>query len=185
MYSIYADDLCIYDDRYLSEDTKVLSPTLTLSDNTAGQLVVTLPPTNVGYDYVVRMVTDISVRKNDEEIWAGRVLSEEKDFWNNRKLTCEGELAFFNDSTQPPAEYHDITVRGFLNALVGIHNAKVDTNRQFTVGIVTVVDPNDSLYRYTNYEKTIECINDKLLDRLGGHLRVRKENGVRYLRFLI
>ena len=184
MYSIYADDLCIYDDRYLSEDTKVLSPTLTLSDNTAGQLVVTLPPTNVGYDYVVRMVTDISVRKNDEEIWAGRVLSEEKDFWNNRKLTCEGELAFFNDSTQPPAEYHDITVRGFLNALVGIHNAKVDTNRQFTVGIVTVVDPNDSLYRYTNYEKTIECINDKLLDRLGGHLRVRKENGVRYLDYL-
>jgi len=184
MYSIYADDLCIYDDRYLSEDTKVLSPTLTLSDNTAGQLVVTLPPTNVGYDYVVRMVTDISVRKNDEEIWAGRVLSEEKDFWNNRKLTCEGELAFFNDSTQPPAEYHDITVRGFLNALVGIHNAKVDANRQFTVGIVTVVDPNDSLYRYTNYEKTIECINDKLLDRLGGHLRVRKENGVRYLDYL-
>lgn len=184
MYSIYADDLCIYDDRYLSEDTKVLSPTLTLSDNTAGQLVVTLPPTNVGYNYVVRMVTDISVRKNDEEIWAGRVLSEEKDFWNNRKLTCEGELAFFNDSTQPPAEYHDITVRGFLNALVGIHNAKVDANRQFTVGIVTVVDPNDSLYRYTNYEKTIECINDKLLDRLGGHLRVRKENGVRYLDYL-
>lgn len=184
MYSIYADDLCIYDDRYLSEDTKVLSPTLTLSDNTAGQLVVTLPPTNVGYDYVVRMVTDISVRKNDEEIWAGRVLSEEKDFWNNRKLTCEGELAFFNDSTQPPAEYHDISVRRFLEILVGIHNAKVDSNRQFTVGIVTVVDPNDSIYRYTNYEKTIECINDKLLERLGGHLRVRKENGVRYLDYL-
>ena len=50
--------------------------------------------------------------------------------------------------------------------------------------MVTVTDSNDSLYRYTNYEKTIECINDKLIGRLGGHLRVRKVNGVRYLDYL-
>lgn len=184
MYSIYADDICIYDDKYISDDTKVISPTLKLGDNTAGELTVTIPPTNVGYDYIVRMVTDISVRKNDEEIWMGRVLSEEKDFWNNRKFTCEGELAFLNDSIQPPAEYHEMTVREFLSTLITNHNSEVKSNRQFTIGTVTVTDPNDSLYRYTNYEKTIECINDKLLERLGGHLRIRKENGVRYLDYL-
>ncbi len=61
-------------------------------------------------------------------------------------MYCEGELAFFNDSTQPQAEYHDITVRGFLQTLVNIHNAKVSENRRFTLGAVTVTDSNNSLY---------------------------------------
>lgn len=184
MYSIYADDVCIYNDSFSLDNMKVIDPKLTLEDSSAGSLSMTLPPSNIGYDTIVRMVTDISVKKDGEEIWAGRVLSEKKDFWNNRVLLCEGELAFFNDSTQPPAEYHDKTVRGFLETLISIHNSKVAKNRQFTVGAVTVTDPNDSLYRYTNYEKTIECINDKLIKRLGGHLRVRKVNGVRYLDYL-
>ena len=39
------------------------------------------------------MVTDIAVHKDGKEIWAGRVLSENEDFYRNRVLTCEGELA--------------------------------------------------------------------------------------------
>lgn len=184
MYSVYADDICIYNDAFLLDNMKIINPKLIMEDSAAGSLSITLPPSNIGYNSIIRMVTDISVRKDDEEIWAGRVLSEDTDFWNNRVLFCEGELAFFNDTTQPQAEYHDKTVRGFLEILVSIHNAKVAKNRQFTVGIVTVADSNDSLYRYTNYEKTIECINEKLVNRLGGHLRVRKVDGVRYLDYL-
>lgn len=184
MYSIYADNICIYNDSFSLDNMKVIEPKLVIEDNSAGSLSIKLPPSNIGYETIIRMVTDISVKKDEKEIWAGRVLSEQKDFWNNRTLLCEGELAFLNDSTQPPAEYHDITVRGFLETLISIHNSKVAANRQFTVGTVTVTDSNNSLYRYTNYEKTIECINDKLIKRLGGHLQVRKENGVRYLDYL-
>ena len=184
MYSIYADNLCIYNDISPLENLRIISPKLTLEDCSAGSLTMTIPQTNIGYSSIVRLVTDISVRKNGEEIWSGRVLTEDNDFLNNRILYCEGDLAFFNDTTQPQAEYHDITVRGFLETLVNIHNSKVAANRRFTVGAVTVTDSNDSLYRYTNYEKTIECINDKLINRLGGHMRVRKENGTRYLDYL-
>lgn len=184
MYSIYADNLCIYNDMSPLENLRIISPKLTLEDCSAGSLTMTIPQTNIGYSSIVRLVTDISVRKNDVEIWSGRVLTEDNDFLNNKILYCEGDLAFFNDTTQPQAEYHDITVRGFLETLVNIHNSKVAANRRFTVGAVTVTDPNDSLYRYTNYEKTIECINDKLINRLGGYMRVRKENGVRYLDYL-
>jgi hypothetical protein len=184
MYSIYADGACIYNDVFALDNTKVIDPKLTLEDNAAGSLSMTLPPSNIGYSTIVRMVSDISVYKDGEEIWAGRVLSENKDFWNNRVLYCEGELAFLNDSTQPPAEYSGQTVRGFLETLINIHNSKVTNDKQFTIGSVTVIDFNDSLYRYTNYEKTIECINEKLVKRLGGHLRIRKVNGVRYLDYL-
>lgn len=184
MYSIYADDICIYNDISPLQELKVISPKLVLEDCAAGSLDITLPPINPGYDYIKRLDTDIVVKKNGEEIWGGRVLTENQDFWKNRVLYCEGELSFLNDTTQPPAEYHNQTVRGFLSTLIKIHNSKAPENRRFTVGIVTVTDSNDSLYRYTNYEKTIECINKKLIDKLGGHLRVRKVNGVRYLDYL-
>lgn len=184
MYSIYADGICIYNDAFALDNMKVIDPKLTLEDSAAGSLSMTLPPSNIGYGTIVRMVSDILVHKDGEEIWAGRVLSEDKDFWNNRILYCEGELAFLNDSTQPPAEYYGQTVRGFLETLINIHNSKVADDKQFTIGSVTVTDSDDPLYRYTNYEKTIECINEKLVKKLGGHIRIRKVNGVRYLDYL-
>jgi hypothetical protein len=184
MYSIYADNICIYNDISPLKSLKVISPKLTLEDNAAGSLDMTIPQINPGYDYISLLDTDIVVKKNGVEIWAGRALTENQDFWKNRVLYCEGELSFLNDTTQPPAEYHDQTVRGFLTTLINIHNSKAPENRRFTVGTVTVTDNNDSLYRYTNYEKTIECINKKLINKLGGHLRIRKVNGVRYLDYL-
>lgn len=56
--------------------------------------------------------------------------------------------------------------------------------KTFKVGAVTVVDSNDSLYRYTNYENTLDCIKEKLVKRLGGHIRIRKVDGIKYLDYL-
>ena len=182
MYSIYADGACIYSDVFAVDSMKVINPKLTLEDNGAGSLVVTLPPHNAGYASIVRMVTDISVQKDGEEIWAGRVLSESEDFYRNRILYCEGELAYFNDSTQPPAEYSGMSVRGYLERLIAVHNSKVAANRRFTLGAVTVVDKNFPTY-YTNHDKTMAVFN-ALVEQYGGHLRVRKVNGVRYLDYL-
>ncbi len=182
MYSIYADGACIYSDVFAVDSMKVINPKLILEDNGAGSLAVTLPPHNAGYASIVRMVTDISVQKDGEEIWAGRVLSESEDFYRNRILYCEGELAYFNDSTQPPAEYSGLSVRGYLERLIAVHNSKVAANRRFTLGAVTVVDKNFPTY-YTNHDKTMAVFN-ALVEQYGGHLRVRKVNGVRYLDYL-
>ena len=182
MYSIYADGACIYSDVFAVDSMKVINPKLTLEDNGAGSLVVTLPPHNAGYASIVRMVTDISVQKDGEEIWAGRVLSESEDFYRNRILYCEGELAYFNDSTQPPAEYSGLSVRGYLERLIAVHNSKVAENRHFTLGVVTVVDKNFPTY-YTNHDKTMAVFN-AMVEQYGGHLRVRKVDGVRYLDYL-
>ena len=182
MYSIYADGVCIYNDVFSLDDMKVVTPKLTLEDSAAGSLEMTLPHTNKAYDTIIRMVTEISVKKHGEEIWSGRVLSESKDFWNNRVLYCEGELAYFNDSVQPPAEYTGKSIREYLEQLISVHNAKIGANRQFAIGAVTVVDENFPTY-YTNYEKTMELLN-ALVETYGGHLRVRKVDGVRYLDYL-
>ncbi len=182
MYIIYADGVCIYNDVFSLDNMKVIDPKLILEDSAAGSLEMTLPHTNIVYNTLVRMTTDISVRKNGEEIWAGRALSENKDFWNNRVIYCEGELAFFNDSIQPPAEYSGKSIREYLEKLIEVHNSQVGTNRQFTIGAVTVVDENFPTY-YTNYEKTMKQLNT-LVETYGGHLRIRKVDDIRYLDYL-
>lgn len=127
MYSVYADGVCIYNDAFALDNMKLASPKLTLEDNAAGSFVMTVPPSNLGYSTIIRMVTDIAVHKDGKEIWAGRVLSENEDFYRNRVLTCEGELAFFNDSTQPPAEYAGGTIREYLEAMTPFTTQRSET----------------------------------------------------------
>ena len=195
MYEIWADDLLIYSDITPLESVKVIDPTLTLADSAAGSLEMTLPPTNAGYFEIKRMTTDIIVTCDREEIWRGRVLTDDYDFWNRRKMVCEGELAFLNDTIQPPARYlsENTTITTFITSLINIHNANVGDNRKFEIGMITVDDgdqqeDDDAIYRYTNYESTLQCLNEKLVDRLGGHLRVRHQvvNGTdhRYLDYI-
>lgn len=185
MYSIFADGLKIFDDQVVVDELVVINPKLTLADNSAGSLEMTLPVGNVGYSTIKRLTSEIVVKKYDKEIWSGRVLTEDNDWLNRRKLYCEGELAYLNDSVQPPGEFHNFTIADFLNQLIDVHNQQVEKWKQFKLGTVQVSDDiNDNLYRYTNFESTMECINDKLLDRLGGHLRIRKAGGTRMLDYL-
>ena len=195
MYEIWADNLLIHSDITPLDTVKVINPTLTLEDSSAGSLEMVLPPTNVGYsqDVLKRMVTNIVVKCNGEFLWGGRILQDDFDFWNNRKMICEGELAFLNDSIQPPKKYDvvegETTIESFFYALIDIHNSQVNDDRKFEKGMVTVtdgdiIDNSNSIYRFTNYETTLECVNDKLLDRLGGHIRVRHQDGKRYLDYI-
>lgn len=195
MYEIWAGDLLIHSDITPLETVKAINPVLTLEDSAAGSLSMSLPPINVGYsqDVIKRMVTDIVVKCDGEFLWGGRVLQDTFDFWNNRKLVCEGELAFLNDSIQPPKRYDTstshTTIESFLYSLIDIHNSQVEENRRFEKGMVTVTDgdqttDSNEIYRFTNYETTLACINDKLVERLKGHIRVRHQDGKRYLDYI-
>lgn len=64
------------------------------------------------------------------------------------------------------------------------HYTFVGIDKTFQVGSITVIDNNDSLYRYTNWENTLEAIKDKLVSRLGGYLRIRYSGGIRYLDYI-
>ena len=186
MYSVYGDGICIYNDLYLAGAVNALTPKLDLADNTAGTLEITLPVGNAGYDKLERLSSEMVVKRNNEEIWAGRIISEKKNFQNSRILTCEGELAYLNDTTQPPTEYNEINVYSFVEALLTEHNSKVADDKQLEMGSITV---NETISRITNNETTMESISEHLVDKLGGHIRIRRvydENGVlhRYFDYL-
>ena len=182
MYKIYCDDELIYDPRVKELSMTDLSVEIEL--NGADALEMSIPPCHPFYDTIKRMTSTIKVVDDDAIIFEGRATEDSINFQNNRKVYCEGALAFLNDSIQRPSENHDMTVLAFITQLLNNHNSQVEKNRQFTIGAVTVSDSNDSIYRYTNYENTLEAIKDKLLNRLGGYLRIRYEGDKRYLDYL-
>lgn len=181
MYKVLLDNIVIYDPM---TGIALTEPTLELVQGKAGSFSFGVPPGNPGCGKIKKLVSVVEVLQDGESLFSGRVLSAEKDFYGVQSITCEGELAYLLDSIQRPHEYHDMTVRGFLQALIDSHNAQVEPAKQFEVGEVTVTDSNNSLYRYTNWETTLDDINDKLVSRLGGSLRIRHADGKRYLDYL-
>lgn len=182
IYTAYCDGLPLYDLR--SDELVLLAPKVKLKDNNAGSFTFTIAPEHPQYNRIRKMTSEIRVLHGQKEIFFGRVTEVEKDFYNQKTVYCEGELNFLVDSIQRPKEYHNETVRGFLEALIASHNEQVEESKHFTVGQVTVTDPNDSIYRCTNYETTLQAISEKLVKTMGGHICIRKVGGVRYIDYL-
>ena len=185
MYRVYCNDSPLYDLR--DEDLVLISPIVKIGENTAGSFEFSILPKHPHYEEVNELISVITAYDGDEEIFCGRVVEITKDLYNRKKVICEGELAYFNDSIQRPAKYQGLTVMGYLETLVNIHNQQVKNqgiDKTFKVGAVTVQDKNDYVYKYTNWESTLEVIKKDLLKTYGGYLRIRKENGVRYIDYL-
>lgn len=185
MYRVYCNDSPLYDLK--DEDLVLISPIVKIGENTAGSFEFSILPKHPHYEEVNELTSVITAYDGDEEIFCGRVVEITKDLYNRKKVICEGELAYFNDSIQRPAKYQGLTVRGYLETLVNIHNQQVKNqgiDKTFKVGAVTVQDNNDYVYKYTNWESTLEVIKTDLLNTYGGYLRIRKENGVRYIDYL-
>lgn len=180
MYKVFYDDVIIHD---LSQGLSLIDGTIDLEDNSAGGFTFTIPPMHPAYSSLIIRKGTITVKKGDEVIFCGRAITDSKDFYKNREIFCEGELNYLMDSYQRPEEFHNVSVLQYFSHLIEVHNAQMP-DKAFEVGMVTVTDPNDSLYRYTDYDSTLKTIQEDLLKPLGGHLRVRYEDGKRYIDYL-
>lgn len=184
MYTIYSDGNAVYSPLLVSDGYCVLSPKLSVELNKSGSLSFVLPPTNVMYDSIQKLKSIITVMQDDEEIFRGRVLYDEKDFYNRKNVYCEGELSFLVDSIVRPYSFQGGVAELFTKYLSD-HNSQVDPEKQFQVGIVTVTDPNDYITRESSdYPKSLDEMKAKLIDLLGGYFRPRLENRTRYLDYI-
>ena len=170
--------LIVYDDAALDQRIKVVDPVLELEDNSAGSLEFTVYPTNEAYgnvdetenDPLAHMTSTIRVymipplgssgslgtKYEKEEIWEGRPLSIEKDFYNGKRFYCEGAFSYLNDIDQPNKEYtadkiltetfqNKRSVSGgnlefidFIKAVLTEYNKRAADNRQFDIDGVYV-----------------------------------------------
>lgn len=184
MYRITCDGITLYEPD--NPVLQLISGTLKTGQNIAGTLTFVLPPTHPYLSRIKARSSVISVYRDGALYFCGSPLNVTESDTGLVTVTAEGALAWLGDSVQPFAEYHNMTVRTYLETLIQNHNAAVqdDAYKQFTVGEVTVTDSNDSLYRHSNFEHTKDAITEKLTKRLGGILQVRWKNGVQYLDYL-
>lgn len=184
MYTIYADGNALYSPLLVNDGYCVLSPKLTVELNKSGSLSFIMPPMNAMYDGIQKLKTIITVMQDNEEIFRGRVLHDEKDFYNRKNVYCEGELSFLLDSVVRPYSYQG-GVAGLFGQYLSNHNSQVEQEKQFQVGTVTVTDPNDYITRASSdYSNSFDEMEAKLIDLLGGYLRPRLSNGIRYLDYV-
>lgn len=174
MYQVRLDDEILHDLR--EEDRRLVSAKLYFESNKVDRFGFEILPTHPCFNDIKKLKSIISVfaikNTNEyEKLFEGRIPELDKDFNNIGEAEAEGVLSYFRDSIQRPFEFHDITPEDFLKEIVNRHNEGVDETKRFEVGDVTVTG---NLYRMNEkYVTTLEILNDRLIDRLGGYFRVR------------
>lgn len=168
MYKIFCDDTLIYDSTL--DDYVISKGQITKELNKSGKFIFTIYSSHPHYDRLQKMKSIITVYKADSLIFRGRIINESIGFYKDKTLTCEGELCYLLDSIQRPFNFTG-TPEELLRLLIENHNSQVDEYKKFTLGTVTVKDPNDYIIRSNEaYESTSENLYDRLIDPLGGYL---------------
>ena len=182
MYTITCDGNLLYDPRV--EELKVTKARLEMEVNTSGTFEFTIYPTHPLYGLIQKLKSVIEIHQDGVLIFRGRVLNDRVGLFMNKEIECEGDLAFLNDTIMRPFDYTG-SVSGFLQAIITSHNAQAGADKQFTLGNVTVTDPNDFIVRSSvEYQTSWQVIDNRLLLLLGGYIRVRRRGGVNYIDYL-
>lgn len=139
MYTMKCDGEIFYSPFAANEGYAVIAPKINNELNKAGSLEFTLPPDNVMYNFLKKLKSIITVEKDGEEIFRGRVLHDDKDFSRCKYVYCEGELAYLMDSVIRPFSFSGSVTELFMK-FIQEHNSQVDSEKQFRVGIIEISD---------------------------------------------
>lgn len=155
----------------------MLSPKLTREVSLGGSLVFTMTRDHAQYGMLQKLSTVVQVRRDGKEIWRGRILKHEADFYNRRVVYCEGALSYFNDSSITPFNYKG-TLRQFLQHLIDAHNDQVKSKMKcFQLGTVTAALGNlvvqfgdaDQYGVGEDYGKVWDILDKLVLKVFGGY----------------
>ena len=171
-------------------DTKLESAVIKTKINAVDAFDLTMYMNNPGYGKMEPFQTLIKVKNTltNEYEFEGRVWKPsdnmEGDGLHSKAYICEGELAYLEDSQQRHLEFRG-TPSDLFHTILNYHNSQVEDYKKFQVGEINVTNSTNNLYVYLSAEaSTFDSIEEKLTNKIGGELRIRKENGVRYLDLL-
>ncbi len=181
-YQVLCDEYILYDKR--DEELFLESPVLTREVNKVGALTFTIYPNHRYFDELKYLKSNIEVLRNDKPIFRGRIIDVDQGIYNQKSVECESTLAFLNDSYVAPYVFEGSPEELFVY-LIDNHNMQVTEDRQLKIGNITVKDDNDYIRRsWSNYEKTLDLINSRCIDSLGGYLVERYEEDGNYIDWL-
>lgn len=184
MFSVWLDGKLLYSSAVNDPYYAIGTPILTLEAGKAGSLSFTMYPNHPEYDSLRRMLGRVAVYEDDTELFRGRILRMETNLYKERKVTCEGDLAYLMDSIADPGEYTE-SISAHFSRLVDMHNRQVESDKQFAVGIVNVDKATESqTFKTDSYRTTSAAMSDDLTGVFGGYIRTRRSGGTVYLDYI-
>ena len=147
-------------------------------------------PNNAGYQLLTPFYTKVEVydEKHRHIAFDGRVLVVEPSMDSSglvlKRVTCEGKLAYLNDTIQEYCAPKNWTTKGLLQQILKVHNARVDVSKVINLGNVQAVDTNDNIYVGIQYDSSWKTLVEKLVKKSGGEVQFRNVNDLLYLDYL-
>ena len=184
MYIIKADGRLLYSPELIDDGYKLISPRMHLEIGAAGYLEFTMPPCNALYDDVMKMKSIITAEQDGEVVFRGRISEESVDTYKQRRVYCEGDLAFLLDSLQGPCSFTG-TQYDLFAQLIASHNAQMEAEKWFMLGDVSGLDTEEVFsFDVPSYMDTMNMIQTYLIDLYGGYIQTRTEGGVTYIDYV-
>ena len=167
MIQAYADGVLAFDSRL--EDYRLLGLKATVGVNIAGAAEIVMPPHHPAYNSFTSYKTLVEIDRDGVLVFRGRALYPTDDFYNRRTIVCEGERCFLRDATIRPYLYQD-SPEAIFTDVITLYNAQVEEFKQFTVGTITVTDPNNYIRLESEDAMSAFDVVAKLVERCGGYI---------------
>lgn len=173
-YTIYADDLLIYNRLIIDEHGKqlygVLDPVLNMTTDEFCSLTYRAKKGSPAFDRSVELIPLIKVYKDGVLKYTGRILRSVPNIHAEKEIYVEDFLGVLCDSVYRPFEFYG-TPKQLLTAIVTSHNAQVDAKQRF-YAVECDIDDDNITRSSEGYDSCWKVIKSKLLDMVGGYMWV-------------
>lgn len=193
MYTATYDGQLLHDPRV--DGTVLTACELEGEVNVAPSLSFEIQPTHPLYGTFVPLDPrhEVVVYEDGVELFRGRILDDSSDIATTTRITCEGQVAYLNDSlVRPYGTYADTsdepqwttvvpgTRHSYVEWLIAQHNASTDATKRFDL-VSAEVDETPLTRSSTVWPTTAVELLDKVLDPLGLVCEAGYSNGTRTL----
>ncbi|MBQ8435669.1 MAG: hypothetical protein IJX24_06650, partial [Oscillospiraceae bacterium] len=181
-------------------DYEIFEPVLETQVNSVGHFSFTVYPTHPLYDFIDRPKALLKIVRYgfDEPLFIGRMAECVTGLYNEKMLTFESELAFLLDSSRTNfSSDTGYSCAAWLEKILKYHNEHTGSygsiyseniQRKFEVGRVSESIRTQILYpsaeEFRGTFSTLELIFRLLIEKYGGVLKMRHENGKNYIDWL-
>lgn len=180
-YEVQMDGKKIYDPSY--KEMVLLNASVSIGAGEAGSFDFTFPRNHIFIDSIVPYGSTIEVFEDSESIFYGRPLPATVDVFRQKRIHCEGALAFLNDVICPveaPGLNSAMDDGQYFRYLINYYNSQqIRSDRRIMIG--TAPTGGVSRVREWSYRSCMEELRNNILPYTGGILLTRRTNGVTYI----
>lgn len=154
---------------------------LTQQINAADQLTFTLPATHPYLSNPQPRSSIVELWRDNECLFIGDVLQVSSDIYNNATFTCQGALAWLNDSVVPHPSFSG-SASEYFERLITKYSGDAEQARQLNFGASNI--STSIQIEYLEDIKSVFELVSLILSNVGGYLFLRYEGDGIYVDYL-